>query len=360
MRNTATTTALDPSASQPLYVQLAGVLRSQIISGTYEAGDRIPTTAELSKKMGVSTITVNQAVAELVREGLLSRRPRLGTFVTGRAPEARSVAIVAPLEPKGTGGDGFIMRLFRGLKAEFTKARCAVTLVPCATAAEFASAAPLLRDAGALAVVGPVDAPMLRAVKKAGKPAVVLDTPGADEFGLDSIVVDNVGLACTAVTELLKASHRRILYHGMGPQDPDNDKMRLAGYKAALKKAGVRFSSKFVVPPKNIVASKEIAAGLRATKATALFLSNAGFYNSALRALGLLGYTTPADVSIACFGGATGVPKPAGVSLDPEEMGARAAQRLIKRIDDDSLAPVEISVPGWFSKGETLAPPAKR
>ena len=91
-------TTLDPSAARPLYAQLAGTLRARVLSGELKAGDRVPTTAELAESTGVSAITVNQAIAELVREGLLSRRPRLGTFVTGHAPRTHTVVLVDTIE----------------------------------------------------------------------------------------------------------------------------------------------------------------------------------------------------------------------------------------------------------------------
>jgi len=351
------TTTLDPSAARPLYAQLAGTLRARVLSGELKPGDRVPTTAELVESTGVSAITVNQAIAALVREGLLSRRPRLGTFVTAHAPRTRTVAIVAPFEPRGSVGDSFIMQLFRGLEATFASAGCGVSVVPCASAAEFASAALLAREASGLALVGPADAALVRAVKRTGKPAVVLDTPGAHECGLDSVVVDNEGLTRAAVARLVAAGHRKILYYGIGAHDRDNDERRLDGYRAALRDAGIRVAAGLVLEPSSRAASKEIAAALRATGATALFLANAGYWESALRAAALVEAEVPRDLSLACFGRVQAVPTPAGVDLDAEQMGARAAARLVARLDDDSLAPEELVVTGSFVDGETIAPP---
>jgi GntR family transcriptional regulator len=66
----------------PLYYQLGGVLRDQILSGRFTVGDRIPTEAELSNEYGVSRITVRQALAALEEEGLIRREPGRGTFVS--------------------------------------------------------------------------------------------------------------------------------------------------------------------------------------------------------------------------------------------------------------------------------------
>jgi DNA-binding LacI/PurR family transcriptional regulator len=341
-------------------VQLARSLRSDIVSGKLSSGERIPTTAELARRTGVSSITVNLAIAELVREGMLSRRPKLGTFVTGRTPKRRAVSIVAPLEARGAGGDGFVMSLFRSLKAALADEGCAVSVVPCSSSSEFSSVLPLVGPSAGIALVGPVDVAFVHAVRKAGKPIVVMDTPGAHTHGVDSVVVDNVGLARTAATKLIDAGHRRIVYFGMGPRDPDNNAQRLDGYRSALKAARIGYSSRLVLKPSTEKPSEEIARVLKATDATAIFLANSGFYESALRAARALKMSVPADLSVTCFGRGAGVPRPTAVNVDPQEMGRRAAQRLVKRVEGDTSGPLEELVPGWFEKGETLAPPRRK
>ena len=64
----------------PLYIQLSEIIRRQIHSGQYAAGQQLPTEKQLCKKYTVSTITVRQAVMKLANEGLLFRRQGKGTF----------------------------------------------------------------------------------------------------------------------------------------------------------------------------------------------------------------------------------------------------------------------------------------
>lgn len=65
----------------PLYYQLAEILREQIASGELPSGVQIPTERELCERMGISRVTVRQAIAYLIREGLLVAHPGKGTFV---------------------------------------------------------------------------------------------------------------------------------------------------------------------------------------------------------------------------------------------------------------------------------------
>ncbi len=64
-----------------LYYQLAEGLREQITSGKLKAGDKLASERDLSLQHGMSRMTVRQALSQLEREGLLTIRSGVGTFV---------------------------------------------------------------------------------------------------------------------------------------------------------------------------------------------------------------------------------------------------------------------------------------
>lgn len=68
----------------PLYWQIRERLLERIRSGELRPGDRIPSEHELVAQFGVGRPTVRQAIAELVREGYLTRRKGSGSFVRAR------------------------------------------------------------------------------------------------------------------------------------------------------------------------------------------------------------------------------------------------------------------------------------
>ncbi|HLG50788.1 MAG: GntR family transcriptional regulator [Chloroflexi bacterium] len=82
---------LDPSLNInrdipiPYYYQLEGLLRQQILSGRWEAGQRVPSEKELCEFYSVSRTTVRQAVNHLVEEGLLYHVKGKGTFIRKRS-----------------------------------------------------------------------------------------------------------------------------------------------------------------------------------------------------------------------------------------------------------------------------------
>lgn len=73
---------LDKGSPIPLYYQIAERIREDILAGVLPPGSQLPSERELTQRMGVSRMTTRQAVAYLVREGLLDVRPGVGTFVT--------------------------------------------------------------------------------------------------------------------------------------------------------------------------------------------------------------------------------------------------------------------------------------
>ncbi len=79
--------AIDRAASQPVYEQIAGNLRRQIMEGLLAPFVRLETEAQLMRRYGVSRVTATKAMHLLLKEGLIVRRRAKGTFVAG--PQVR-------------------------------------------------------------------------------------------------------------------------------------------------------------------------------------------------------------------------------------------------------------------------------
>jgi GntR family transcriptional regulator len=65
-----------------LHRQLYVLLREQIVTGRYHAGDRLPTQDELCRQFSISRITVRRALTDLQDEGLIRNEQGVGAFVT--------------------------------------------------------------------------------------------------------------------------------------------------------------------------------------------------------------------------------------------------------------------------------------
>ncbi len=82
MNTSSTVSAIDKDASLPLYQQIKDVINQRIKDGQWRAGQKIPSENELVDSLRVSRMTVNRALRELTREGVLNRVHGLGTFVS--------------------------------------------------------------------------------------------------------------------------------------------------------------------------------------------------------------------------------------------------------------------------------------
>ena len=75
---------LDRTAPEPLYQQLATLIRSQIQSGELAPRTAIPSITTLAGEHDVSVVTVQQALDVLKREGLVRGVPGKGVYVAER------------------------------------------------------------------------------------------------------------------------------------------------------------------------------------------------------------------------------------------------------------------------------------
>ncbi|MEX0407536.1 GntR family transcriptional regulator [Aquibium sp. LZ166] len=89
----------------PYYVQLAAIIRRQIVDETWNIGDRLPTLKQLVATFGVSPMTVRHALAGLESEGLISAERGRGTFVTGKPRMPESVPYLLTGSPAYRGKD---------------------------------------------------------------------------------------------------------------------------------------------------------------------------------------------------------------------------------------------------------------
>lgn len=73
------------SDDRPIYVQLMETITAAIASGTLAADSRLPSVREMAAQAGVNPNTMQRALAELEREGLLYSQRTAGRFVTDQS-----------------------------------------------------------------------------------------------------------------------------------------------------------------------------------------------------------------------------------------------------------------------------------
>ena len=97
---------VDPHSGVPVYRQIVDQVRFQIGSGVLSAGTELPSTRDLSRRLGVNPMTVSKAYAILEDEKVLERRPGLTLIVAGLSPtkkeQSAAYQLRIALEPAAT------------------------------------------------------------------------------------------------------------------------------------------------------------------------------------------------------------------------------------------------------------------
>ncbi len=72
----------DLDNDRPIYVQLMEKIRLDIISGVYRPGDKLPSVRDLALDAAVNPNTMQKALSELERNGLVYSQRTSGRFIT--------------------------------------------------------------------------------------------------------------------------------------------------------------------------------------------------------------------------------------------------------------------------------------
>lgn len=80
--------------------QIARLLRERILDGGYPPGTQIPIQLDLVQDFGMSSVTVQRAVNVLRKQGFVTAKRRVGTFVATPPPYRNKYGLVFPKDPK--------------------------------------------------------------------------------------------------------------------------------------------------------------------------------------------------------------------------------------------------------------------
>ena len=116
-----------------LHQRILADISERIVSGDWPPGHRIPFEHELSAEYQCSRMTVNKALSQLAKSGLIERRRRSGSFVT----RPRSQAAVLEIHDI----KAEVQALGRPYRYELSRARSAARRLPIGGVSMFRSQA---------------------------------------------------------------------------------------------------------------------------------------------------------------------------------------------------------------------------
>ncbi|MER7728795.1 LacI family DNA-binding transcriptional regulator [Streptomyces sp. NPDC096323] len=323
------------------------------------AANRRPTLADVAREVGVSAKTVSRVLNE---DGPASARTREQVLAAvaklGFQPNlmARNIRVGGPDTTIGLVvpdlGNPFFGAVAGGIE-DVVRDR-GLTLLMGASADEPTRERGLTdkflaRRVSILMVIPSVgsDHSHLRTHRSTGLPVVFVDRPGAG-LATDSVVSSNRAGAHEGVAHLIAHGHRRIGFVGDLPTNLYTRRERLAGYRSALAEAGLPHDRSLVINAHDQQGAAVCTSRLleSASPPTALF---AGNNIVALGMVAELARIKRKDVAVVAF---DDVPlaealEPAltVVAQDPEEIGRRAAETALARLDGDRSRARTLTVP---------------
>ena len=69
-------------SSRPIYLQIIERVQMDIITGRYQPGDKLPSVRDLAQEAAVNPNTMQKALSELERSGLMYSQRTSGRFIT--------------------------------------------------------------------------------------------------------------------------------------------------------------------------------------------------------------------------------------------------------------------------------------
>lgn len=358
---------VDRKIKMPLYMQVYESLLDKIRNGTHASGALLPSERELSAAFKVDRLTVRRSLEMLVNEGLIEKKPGLGTWVRSLPPRLSStfssgnIVFVLPrsanLIDRIT--EPCISDLFYRIQNELTREGFQLIY----TTVDKDDELPVhLSGPGVAGIlfVSQIPKYLLEEVRKLGHPTVVVNH--TDEY-FPSILPDRENGSHQAVSHLIALGHRRIAFIS-GIPSYQSSQASFRGYKHALVDADMDWKKQTVRE-----GDWTFDGGYRAMKSileddqklpTAVFAANDMTALGAMEAVREAELNVPRDISIAGFDnveqGSQASPKLTTVNMDTELMAKAACQKLIYTIQSGQIHSVKIIVPAQLIVRESTAP----
>ena len=91
---------INNSSNDPIYLQIKNQVKSQIISGDLQVGDKLPSIRFMAKELRISMITAKRAFDELEAEGFIDSVQGKGNFVARQNKELIREEYLKKIEEK--------------------------------------------------------------------------------------------------------------------------------------------------------------------------------------------------------------------------------------------------------------------
>jgi len=356
-------TPIDPNSSIPLRDQIKDVLESEIRSGRWQVGERLPTAREISKMTGISATTVTHALTVLYHEGYLERHVGRGSFLktTKSKPKRRTGVIgivlggswtpgyavpsrlpffhdLIQLADSELGNWDYTTRIFHEHSLKVSSNEESDEML---TPSEFNNVDGILN-------IGMPPQPVLREVEAHNLPMVCLATTETPR-DIPYVTVDDRHEIWEAFDHLYEAGHRKIgLIHTLPSLSIRRIRSRYDAFIGACIQQGIPPQDHWVldVGPENDVQLVRIKDFfMSGDMPTAIICTHEAVAKAVYDVASILGRSIPDELSVVCL-----TPRPdfgkdyrpplSTMVTNTEAMASVGVNVLVDMIKTDSAAPV--------------------
>lgn len=337
-------------------VQVETYLLHMIKSEQWKTGDKIRSERDLSDELGVSRITIRNAILHLTEKGLFERKTGQGTFV--KLPFiGESIQKKAPGEMSGNIGyiickeksvqkpllqEAFYFSIFSGIEEITAKTGRHVlfTYIDDFTPDEIPRFNNFLAKVDGLIIEEATNTEFLDKIRQSALPAVLI-APSISAAGFDAVTFDvRLGIR-KAVKYLVSIGHTRIGILN-GPLHLQTARQRYEGWRTAMEQLTGSIPEDLVADNAGWTAEaghvgmKELLE--KSNRPTAVVCANDLIAVGALSAAVEEKLTVPDDISIIGFDDSEmaelSTPPLTTMKLYSRQMAHTAAKRLLERLDD--------------------------
>jgi len=346
-----------------MQAQVETYLKERMESGQWPVGYKIPSERELSVELGVSRITIRNAVLGLTGKGFFERSIGKGTFVrkpfhplagtTGKTGNIGYVICKEKSSRNPISSEVFYFDIFSGIEEVTASSGRHVlfSYLDDFDADEMQSFRNFLEKVDGVIIEEARNLSFLQMVRESGIPAVLLAPTSAID-GMDLITMD-LGLGVgKAIRYLYSLGHRRIAIIN-GPLHLDSARIRFQAWKDTLANLGLDTDGNLVDGDEGWTMQTGYNAMSRLLDRksgfTAVFCANDLIAMGALSALTERSLRIPDDMSVMGFDDTElarlSSPPLSSMKIYSRDMAHTAAQRLIERIENRMLPAIQIDYP---------------
>ncbi len=352
----------------PLYKRIKAEIVHQIAASKLLPGSPLPTRSDLAAQYRTTRATIDKAMQELARDGIVTGGSGRRTFVMGPSSQTVcSIAVVwsAPEEHINSAGGDFFGPLISGIRHACAEFMLEVHF----RATQLTSYADVLADTGAqgLLVLRPdySEVPTLEKLSDDGIPIVTV--PGIMEASrVASVSSDNFMGMEQAVSHLVSLGHEDIGFVCLTGTVPDHFE-RLQGFHQAIGRRNLRLNPKWLYLT-HAIHPAEFTSLCRALiqpseLPTAMIASDFLMGLAALRRLTDLEKSVPRDVSLVNFDDAPAAahvsPAMTVVKQSVSLLAYHGVQRLVQMIKGEE-APLIDRIPTELVIRESTTHPRRQ